>query len=87
LPTHKSAAKRLRQSEKRRLHSRTRRSQIRSLTKRIREDPGAAQAPELLKKVSVLLDRYAARGLHHQNKADRLKSNLSKLVRSAQNPS
>lgn len=87
MPTHKSAAKRLRQSEKLRLHNRTRKSQIRTLTKKIRQDPGAKQAPELLKEVSVLLDRYATRELHHQNKANRLKSNLSKLVRSAQNPS
>ena len=83
MPTHKSAEKRLRQSEKRRLHNRTRRSQIRTLTKQIRQDPGSKQAPELLKEVSILLDRHATKGLHHKNKANRLKSNLSKLISSA----
>lgn len=87
MPTHESAAKRLRQSEKRRLHNRTRRSQIRTLTRKIRQEPGSEEAPELLKEVSILLDRYATRGLHHRNKANRLKSNLSKLVKSQQNPS
>ena len=80
MPTHKSAEKRLRQSIKRRTHNRTRRSQIRTLEKRIRTNPGAKEAPELLKEISRLLDRYATRGLHHQNKANRIKSQLTRLV-------
>jgi small subunit ribosomal protein S20 len=80
VPTHKSAEKRLRQSEKRRTHNRARKSQVRTLEKKIRSDPGAPEAPELLKELSVLLDRYATRGLHHQNKADRVKSRLTRLV-------
>ena len=80
MPTHKSAEKRLRQSEKRRTHNRARKSQVRTLEKKIRANPGAPEATELLKELSVLLDRYATRGLHHQNKADRLKSRLSRLV-------
>lgn len=83
MPTHKSADKRLRQSEKRRQHNRVNRSRIRTLTRKIRSNPGAGEAPELLKEVSVLLDRYAMRNLHHQNKANRLKSNLTRLVESA----
>ena len=83
MPTHKSAAKRLRQGEKRRQHNRINRSRVRTITKNIRMNPGAKDAPELLKEVSILLDRYAARNLHHQNKANRLKSNLTKLVNSA----
>ena len=83
MPTHKSAEKRLRQSIKRRSHNRTRRSQIRTLEKRIRTNPGAKEAPELLKEISQLLDRYATRGLHHQSKANRIKSRLTRLVQSA----
>ena len=83
MPTHKSTAKRLRQSEKRRQHNRINRSRIRTLTKQIRLEPGADEAPELLKEVSILLDRYAGRNLHHRNKANRLKSNLTRLVNAA----
>ncbi len=83
MPTHKSAEKRLRQSIKRRAHNRMRRSQIRTLEKRIRTNPGTKEAPELLKEISKLLDRYATRDLHHQNKANRIKSQLTTLVHSA----
>ena len=83
MPTHASAVKRLRQSEKLRQHNRTSRSRIRTLTKKIRLEPAADEAPELLKEVSILLDRFASRNLHHQNKANRLKSNLTRLVNSA----
>jgi small subunit ribosomal protein S20 len=86
LPTHDSTAKRLRQNKKLRLQNRAQRSEIRTLIRKIRQEPGAEKAPELLKEVSILLDRYATRGLHHKNKANRLKSNLSRLVKSAQNP-
>ena len=87
MPTHKSAVKRLRQSEKLRLHNRAQRSEVRTLIKKIRQNPEADKAPEFLKEVSILLDRYSTKGLHHKNKANRLKSNLSRLVKSAQNPS
>ena len=80
MPTHKSAEKRLRQSWQRRLHNRERRSRIRSLERKIRQNPGAEEAPELLKEIGVLLDRFASRNLHHQNKADRIKSRLTRLV-------
>jgi small subunit ribosomal protein S20 len=83
VPTHESTAKRLRQSEKRRQHNRISRSRIRTLTKQIRLEPGADEAPELLKEVSILLDRYAGRNLHHRNKANRLKSNLTRLINAA----
>lgn len=82
MPTHKSAKKRLLQNETRRQHNRARRSQVRGLVKRIRSNPSAPDAPALLQEVSTLLDRYATRGLHHQNKADRLKSRLTRLVSS-----
>ncbi len=83
MPTHKSAEKRLRQSIKLRAHNRSRRSQIRTLERKIRSNPTAKEAPELLNEISVLLDRYASRGLHHQNKANRMKSRLTRLVQSS----
>ena len=84
MPTHKSAEKRLRQNEKRRQHNKARKSRVRTLVKQIRSEPGAKEAPELLKEVSALLDRYATRNLWHQNKADRIKSRLTKLVQENQ---
>ena len=83
MPTVKSAAKRLRQNEKQRQHNRARRTRIRSLVKAIRNEPAAPETADRLKEVSVLLDRYGTRGLHHANKANRMKSRLTRLVSNA----
>ncbi len=84
MPTHKSAEKRLRQNEKRRQRNKARKSRVRTLMKQIRAEPGAKEAPDLLKEVSALLDRYATRDLYHPNKADRIKSRLTRLVQQHQ---
>ena len=87
MPTHASTEKRLRQSRERRQQNRVQRSRIRTLIRNLRDDPAAENAPELLQEITVLLDRYAARGLHHPNKARRLKSNLTRLVNQARSGS
>lgn len=80
MANHKSSVKRIRQTEKKRLHNRyyakTARNAVRSL--RNLKDP--AEAASLLPKVASMLDRLAKRNMIHKNKANNLKSKLAKHV-------
>ena len=82
MPQHKSAEKRMRQNEERRKRNQSRKSRVRTKVKELRslEDPEAAQ--ELLNDVKKELDRLAAKGIIHKNKAARRKSQLEKHVNS-----
>lgn len=80
MPTIKSAEKRLRQSEKRRKHNQSVRSRIRTRTRRLMETGSAEEAEELLQELYALLDRAAAKGVLHENKAAREKSRLARHV-------
>ncbi len=75
----KSAKKRAIQSEKRRKHNASRRSMVRTFIKKVdlaiaKGDKEAAQTAYNI--VQPLVDRHAAKGLFHRNKAARHKSNL-----------
>ena len=80
MANHKSALKRVRQSEKRRLHNKYYAKTTRNLIKVIRQAGDKAQAEELLPKVSSMLDKLAKRNIIHKNKAANLKSKLTKHV-------
>lgn len=76
---HGSAAKRHRQSEKRRLRNRTARSKVRTATKRFlsaveAKDKDAATVG--YKELTKLLDTAAGKGIYHKNNAARKKSRL-----------
>ncbi len=80
----KSARKRARQAEKRRQHSASRRSMMRTYLKRTvaaieSGDKNAAQAA--LKEVTPILDRLSGKGLIHKNKAARHKRRLSAQIK------
>lgn len=81
MPTTDSAKKRLRQSEKRRQHNRSIRSEIRTLTRRLFETDDAAEARERLQELYAKLDRAAGKGVIHPNKAARKKSQLARHVK------
>jgi small subunit ribosomal protein S20 len=72
----------MRQNEERRKRNQSRKSRVRTKVKELRslEDPEAAQ--ELLNDVKKELDRLAAKGIIHKNKAARRKSQLEKHVNS-----
>ncbi|CAJ0991175.1 30S ribosomal protein S20 [Pantoea sp. Nvir] len=75
----KSAKKRAITSEKRRKHNASRRSMMRTLVKNVysaiaSEDKTAAE--NAFNKMQPIVDRQAARGLIHKNKAARYKANL-----------
>jgi small subunit ribosomal protein S20 len=83
----KSAKKRAIQSEKRRKHNASRRSMVRTFIKKVDAaiaagDKDAAQKAFLV--MQPLVDRQAAKGLIHKNKAARHKSNLTARINAMQ---
>ncbi|HEX7110849.1 MAG TPA: 30S ribosomal protein S20 [Mizugakiibacter sp.] len=80
----KSAKKRAKQAEVRRMRNASQRSMLRSAIKKVvkaleAKDKAAAEAA--YKSAEPVLDRYASRGLIHKNKASRHKSRLSAHIR------
>ncbi|MGM0589930.1 MAG: 30S ribosomal protein S20 [Bacteroidota bacterium] len=80
MPQHKSAIKRVRQNEKRRVANRDKRSKMRTLIKRVMEATDKEDAQEKFRKASSFLDRQATKNLIHPNKAAREKARMSKHV-------
>jgi len=80
MPQHKSAEKRIRQNEKRRKRNQSRKTTVRTKIKELKslEDQDAAEA--LLNDVKGDLDRLAAKGIIHKNRAANKKSKLEKYV-------
>ena len=80
----KSAKKRARQSEQRRLRNISARSMVRTALKKVVkaiEAKDKAGAEAAYKAAEPVLDRYASRGLIHKNKAARHKSRLNAKIR------
>ncbi len=76
----KSAEKRIRQSEKRRLMNRQVRSRMRTEIKRFKslvEEKKVEEARTLLPRVYGIIDRTAQKGVIHRNTAARYKSRLT----------
>lgn len=80
MPQHKSAKKRMRQNEKKRVRNKNKKSRVRSMMKKLRATEDKAEAEELLDDVKGALDRLAGKGLIHKNKAANYKSKLEKHV-------
>ncbi|MFB6274087.1 MAG: 30S ribosomal protein S20 [Salinibacter sp.] len=80
MPQHKSAKKRMRQNEKRRKHNKSQKSRLRTKIKKLRSLDEKEVAQELLNDVKGDLDRLAAKGIIHKNKAANRKSKLEKYV-------
>lgn len=84
MPHTDSAAKRLRQSDKRRRRNRVVAKIIREKRRTLATDLKAgdvAKTAESTKVVVQALDRAADKGYIHKNKASRLKSRLSKKIK------
>lgn len=83
MANHKSAIKRIRQNEKRRLHNRSYRNRARTLVKKARTavDSGdLQQAREATYAAMRDLDKLASRGVVHKRNAARRKSRLMKQL-------
>lgn len=77
---HRSALKRIRQTNKRRLQNRYYKKTARTAIKNLRTLTDKVEAQSFLPKVISMIDRLAKRGSIHRNKAANLKSGLTKHV-------
>lgn len=80
MATHKSAIKRIRSSESKRLINRYQSKTTRTYIKRLRETTDKKEAEALLKTVSSMIDKLAKRNVIHKNKAANNKAKLTKFV-------
>ena len=80
MPQHKSAAKRMRQTEKKRASNRLHRSRLRTMMKKLRSSESKDEAAPLLNETKAYLDRLASKRIIHKNKASNYKSELERHV-------
>ena len=80
MPNHKSAEKRVRQSEKRRAINRSHRTKVRTYIKKLRSalDSGSTQdVQQILPQAISVIDKSVQKGVLHANAAARYKSRLT----------
>lgn len=77
---HKSALKRIKQNEKRRIYNRKNKTLAKKLIKEIKRSKSYEEANEFLRQAYKILDRISARGVIHKNNAANKKSHLAKFV-------
>ena len=86
MPNKRSAAKRVRQSEKRRLMNKARKTAfknaIKKLFKAIEEGKDREEVLKLYKNVQALIDKAEQKGAIHRNTAARKKSRIAAKVNS-----
>lgn len=80
MANHKSALKRIRQSEVRRLRNRYQSKSVRTAIKVLRNEEDKTAASEQLPKVISLLGKLAKKNIIHKNKAANITSKLTKHV-------
>ena len=80
MANHKSALKRIRQSETKRLLNRYQYKTARNAVRILRVTTIKKEAVALLPKVVAMLDKLSKRNIIHKNKAANLKSKLTKHV-------
>ncbi len=80
MANHKSALKRIRSNETKRLRNRYQHKTTRTAIRKLRVTTDSVEAASLLKTVSSMLDKLARKNVIHKNKAANLKSSLTKLV-------
>ena len=80
MANHKSSLKRIRQTEKRRLHNRYYAKSMRNEVRKFRTITDKTEAENQLPKMYSIIDKVAKRGIIHKNKAGNLKSKLSRYT-------
>jgi small subunit ribosomal protein S20 len=80
MANHKSALKRIRANEAKRLRNRYQLKTTRTFEKRLQKLTDKTEAQVLLVKVYSMLDRLAKKNVIHKNKAANHKSKLAKMV-------
>ncbi len=82
MANHKSAIKRIRSNNAKRVRNRYTSKTTRTVVKKIRTTTDKKEANELLPKVSAMLDKLAKRNIIHKNKSANLKSKITIKVAS-----
>ncbi|MCL2596071.1 MAG: 30S ribosomal protein S20 [Paludibacter sp.] len=77
MANHKSALKRIRQTQTRQLRNRYYAKTARNAVRKLRATTEKTLATEMLPKVSSMLDKLAKQHVIHKNKASNLKSKLT----------
>lgn len=88
MANHKSALKRVRQNENRRVRNKARKTRVKNLTKSAQaalEEKSLVQAVKRLRLAQKVIDQSAARGVLHRRTAARKISRLSKKVQALAN--
>jgi len=80
MANHKSALKRIRANDARRVRNKYYHKTTRNAIKRLRELTDKTEAQTLLKDVSSMLDKLAKKNVIHSSKAGNIKSKLTKHV-------
>ncbi|OIQ29553.1 MAG: 30S ribosomal protein S20 [Bacteroidetes bacterium MedPE-SWsnd-G2] len=82
MANHKSALKRIRSNEAKRLTNKYQHKTTRNAIKRLRETTSSGDASALFPSVVAMIDKLAKKNVIHANKAANLKSGLAKHVAS-----
>ena len=82
MANHKSALKRIRSNNAKKLRNKYQHKTTRTFVKRLNGTTDKSEAQELLKTVSSMLDKLAKKNIIHKKKASNQKSKLTKIVNS-----
>ena len=80
MANHKSAEKRIRANEAKRVRNRYQHKTTRTVVKKLKTTTTKSEAEALLKEVSAMIDKLAKKNIIHWKKAANQKSKLAKKV-------
>ena len=80
MANHKSALKRIRNSETKRLRNRYQHKTARGVMKKFKELTKKKEAEKMFPEVVSMIDKLAKKNIIHNNKAANLKSNMAKHI-------
>lgn len=84
MANHKSALKRIRQTETRTERNRDRISRIKTFIKKFMAKLGSAEAPAMFSEAQSEIRKGVTKGVLHKNTADRKIANLHRILKSSQ---
>ena len=82
MANHRSALKRIRSNNAKRLRNRYQHKTTRTFIKKLKQTTDKSEATELLKTVTSMIDKLAKKNIIHKNKAANNKSKLTRYVNS-----
>lgn len=80
MANHKSAVKRIRRNEARRLNNKYYARTTRNAFRKLKSSEDKKEAEEMYPKVTKMIDKLANKKIIHKNKANRMKSQISKHI-------